>query len=116
MAPASHHLPALPFILESSCYRETSAPLLAWARRALTLSSRAAAEAGCWLLFGVLWFVGWCPQQEPVSSRRRLVYAIRLWKGRKEDTGVRALRAAEGSLLWLFPGAARLGAAPGVGP
>ena len=38
------------------------------------------------------------------TSQRRLVCTIRLWRGPKEDTGVWALRAAEGSLLWLFPG------------
>lgn len=103
MAPASRHLPALPFIPESSCYRETSAPLLAWARGAPSLSSRAAAEVGCSVSFGVL-MVGrlLSAAEARATSQRRLVCTIRLWRGRKEDTGVWASRAAEGSLLWLF--------------
>lgn len=43
------------------------------------------------------------------TSQRRLVCTIRLWRGRKEDTGVWALQAAEGSLLWLFAGRGGVG-------
>ena len=75
MAPASCHLPALPFIPESSCYRETSAPLLTWARGAPSLSSRATAEVAYSVPFGVLWSVGCCSQQRPVPRASAGWYA-----------------------------------------